>query len=176
MWKPNIEKKQGLIGHWLENRKRKSANMDSAQFHFKEIHRIKKSQEPLGENERSQIYIPKEAKTAYPGETGIEVRFCSTEKAAVANLYLYGARKDDDIVEVASGFIVTGFQETKRHEQVCYYINNILINDTWLSPIGITKGSVSRIVFKTHGYHRFFARLKFTTGEWFVDMVGCAKW
>jgi len=176
MWKPNIERKQGLIGRWLERRKRKSGDMDHTQFHFKQIHHITKSQEPLKPEERTKTYIPRDAKTAYPGEKAIEIRFCSTQIRAEAKVYIYAARKDDDIVKVASGLIGTGSQDTKRNGQRCYYIEKIIIDDNWLSPIRIARSGVGRIMVRTHGYHRFFTKLKFESGEWFVDMVGCELW
>jgi len=173
MWQPTLQKTQGFISRLLEKWRRKSGDMEHTQFHFKQIHHIKKSQEPLKADERSRAYIPKEAKTAYPGERAIEVRFCSTARRSHAHLHLYAARKDDDIVEVASGLITTGEQETIRGGQRCYYVEPILLKDNWLTPINTSGG---RIIFRTHGYHRFFTRLKFESGEWFVDMVGSDTW
>jgi hypothetical protein len=147
--------------------------MELTQFHFKQIHHFKKSQEPLKPDQRTKEYIPKEAKTAYPGERAIEIRFRSTKKNSDARFYLYAARKDDDIVEVASGLICIGCQDTIRNGQRGYYGKKILINDNWLSPVVIAAG---RLMLKTHGYHRFFVKMKFETGEWFVDMVGTDSW
>jgi len=148
--------------------------MDSAQLHWKQVERITQGQGSLGPHERDIRYIPNSAKTVYPGEKMIEVRLACTV-ASKAQIYVYGARKDDDIVDVANGYVETGEQCTTRYKKQWYYVNRILLSSHWLSPVVAVDASVSRLMFRTHGYHRFFVRVEFTQGEWFVDMVGASE-
>jgi len=173
MWKPNFEKKQGFIGRWLERRRQVRTDMEDTQFHWKQIHRITSSQEPLGPNEKSIANIPKKAKTVYPKEKAVEIRLSATAKGT-AEIYIYAARKDDGVVVVASGVVKTGAQTIERDNQLCYCVDFISVKNHWLSESKATtlKDSWARIMFATHGYHRVFVRIKFSTGQWYVDMVG----
>jgi trehalose-6-phosphatase len=147
--------------------------MEDTQFHWKQIHRITASQEPLGHNEKSSANIPKKAKTVYPKEKAVEIRLSSTVKGT-AEIYIYAARKDDGVVEVASGVVRAGNQTIERDNQLCYCVDFISVKNHWLSKIKIASlaNSWARIMFATHGYHRVFVRVKFSTGQWYVDMVG----
>ena len=173
MWKPNFEKKQGFIGRWLERRRQVRPDMEDTQFHWKQIHRITASQEPLGPAEKSSANIPKRAKTVYPKEKAVEIRLSATVKGT-AEVYFYAARKDDGVVEVASGLVKTGAQTIERDNQLCYCVDFISVKNHWLSKTKIAslKDGWARIMFATHGYHRIFARVKFNTGQFYVDMVG----
>lgn len=177
MWKPNYEKKQTFIGRWLERRRRVRADMEDNQFHWKQIHHIRESQAPLDPSQKTKENIPKEAKTVYPKESAVEIRLLSTERGR-AEVYVYAARKDDCIVTVASGFAKTGNQTEIRNGQKCYYADKICVDNFWLTKILSSKcpDEAARIMFKTHGYHRVFVRLKFDVGQWYVDMVGADKW
>ena len=148
--------------------------MDSAQLHWKQVERVTQSQGPLGPDQRDIRHIPKSAKTVYPGERMIEIRLACTV-ASKAQIYVYGARKDDEIVDVANGYVETGEQYTDRDMKRWHYVNRILLSSHWLSPVVAVDAAVSRLAFRTHGYHRFFVRIEFTQGEWFVDMVGASE-
>lgn len=173
MWKPNFEKKQGFIGRWLERRRQVRPDMEDTQFHWKQIHRITASQEPLGPAEKSSANIPKRAKTVYPKEKAVEIRLSATVQGT-AEVYIYAARKGGGVVEVASGLVRTGAQTIERDNQLCYCVDFISIKNHWLSEpkIASLKDGWARIMFATHGYHRVFARVKFSTGQFYVDMVG----
>ena len=173
MWKPNFEKKQGFIDRWLERRRQVRTDMEDTQFHWKQIHRITSSQEPLSPNEKSIANIPIKAKTVYPKEKAVEIRLSATVKGT-AEIYIYAARKDDGIVEVASGLVRTGSQTIERDNQLCYCVDFISVKSHWLSELKTAslKDGWARIIFATHGYHRVFVRVKFSTGQFYVDMVG----
>lgn len=178
MWKPKYEKKQGILSRWLERRRRVRNDMEDSQFHWKQIHFIRQSQSPLGPESRSKENIPKEAKTVYAKELAVEIRILCSEKNAQASAWIYAARRDDCIVDVASGMVKSGNQYETRKGRMYYYIDSIFIDGRWLSPVRVCRcpGGVSRIMFDTHGYNRVFVRLSFDTGQWIVDMVGAPKW
>lgn len=151
--------------------------MEDTQFSWQKIHCIEKSQEPLSPNQRTIQNIPKRAKTVYPKEGAVEIRVCSTV-SGIAEIYIYAARKHDGIVEMASGLIKTGAQTVERDNLLCYCVDNMQMENHWLTEpeISNVKDGWSRIMFRTHGYHRVFARVKFQSGTWYVDMVGLEKW
>lgn len=173
MWRPNYEKKKTFITRWLEEKRLREGKVEDNQFQWKQVQKIEKSQNRLYPGQRDYLYIPKGAKTVYPKESSVEMRFSSTA-VGTALVYIYAARKDDGIVDVAEGVIETGRQTITREGNICFCVDNINIKASWLSDMLLAqcRDGWSRVMFRTHGYNRFFVRLNFTEGIWYVDMVG----
>jgi hypothetical protein len=144
--------------------------METMQFHFKQVHKIAERQEPMDIECMRYANIPREAKTILSKEAKVEMRFIHDLPNETANLYLYAARKDDDICKVTSGTLTSGGQRTSRG----FYVDRIVVFQSWLSPVvvvGNNPNGMSRILIKTHGYHRLFALID-GKGTWYVDMAG----
>lgn len=172
MWKPRYEKKQNFISRWLEERRLREGKVEETQFSWKQVQVISESQEPLFPAERGAEHIPQGAKTVYPKESSIEMRF-SCNNCASAEIWIYAARKDDGVVDVANGIIKTGSQTLVKDREIRYCVDDIFLRNNWLSDFLLAqcRNGWSRVMFRTHGYNRFFVRLK-GKGTWYVDMVG----
>jgi len=175
VWRPNITKKQGFISKFLEQRKLEREDMQESQFHWKRIHTIKESQNKIVMPSIEDI--PKEAKTVYPKELAVEMRFAAIE-CKEADIYIYAARKDSDPVLVAEGELFVGNRiYIDELEKRYYFVDEIRLYNHWLSEIRIAnvRNGCSRLIMRTHGYNRIFTKLEFEVGTWVVDMVGAIE-
>lgn len=149
--------------------------METQQFHFKQVHKITVPNGPIDAMEMTCADIPADAKTIVPKESAVEIRFVHSHPNITVSVYIYAARKNDDICQVAWGTVTTGAQQTDRG----IYADRIVLFPSWLSPItivGNNPNGMARICMRTHGYHRLFVRIDcFKIGVWYVDMAGMSK-
>lgn len=147
--------------------------METEQFHWRQIHKIKKSQQELAPDKMSYKDIPADAKTILPKEGAMEIRFSCTRENVCAIAHLYMARRDDDIVNVATAYLKSGLQQTVRDGNACYYADYIRPAANWLRPVeAISPGlnQMARLTIDTCGYNKFFARISyFDDCMWYVD-------
>lgn len=165
----NKQRKQGWISRWLESRRLNRDDMETMQCHFKQVHKITEAQDPMDIECMRYGHIPRDAKTILAKESEVEIRCVHDLPNETAMLYLYAARKDDDICKVAWGQIKSGGQLTERG----FYIDSIDLVHKWLSPVRCVNvlNGIARIKLQTHGYHRLFVRID-GKGTWYVDMAG----
>lgn len=118
--------------------------------------------------------VPSHAYPAPPGMNFIELRVRGKTDGDTATVYIYSARRDDDIVLLCTLACTVGSQVATDGS---LYVDTMTVTEYWLKDLetaDIAGGDrMSRVGFDNLGYKNIFALINpISAGTWHVDISG----
>ncbi len=133
---------------------------------------ISATESALGNSEKTAAQLANE--TVYDVAelmNNMELRFSSNNASASGTVYCYAARTEDDIVLLGSAGLTVGNQVATSGK---FYVDTLVLTDRWITEVKKVDGNgnngMSRLVFDTSGYDKFFIHLTFGTPSWNWDV------
>ena len=153
------------------------------QIHWMSKQLIETSQGALTASTMKDANIPDGAWNISSAENSIELRILCDANDQGGTARIYGQKKtgmsdaDSDIVLVASLAITAGAQETNRYGTVMYYVDTIVVTNSWMKNLATADNDgndrMARVGFDALGYSKFFVRIEFSGDHiWLVESTG----